>query len=200
MLVTVEELCDYMDVRVPDEPKYNAATWILEGLQSELESWLRRPIEVGTFTETFDTTVWNGVNAYELPVGYAPPVQAFSWGFSHTPVTEVLSVYHTAVGGASVIPEALHYNVNYSITGYGINLFAGLPYGRVTVTYKAGLDGEDIKAFRGMILRAAAREYQNMYDDNRGIQDLNTRQAALQVTGFLDSELERVRRYKRQRI
>ena len=201
MLVTVEELSDYMDKLVPtDESKYNGMTMILEGLESELESYLRRPITVGTFVEHFDTTV---VAPY-LTGGFmnVPVVgpEAISFGFSNTPVTEVLSVYTTGVGGASVVPQGLQRNIDYSITGYGINMFAGLPYGTISVVYRAGLDGPEIKVFRSLILRAASREAQNLYDKNRGLKDMERREVAVQVTGFFPSELESVKRYKRQRI
>jgi hypothetical protein len=70
----------------------------------------------------------------------------------------------------------------------------------VTVTYTAGLDGENIKMFKLMILRAATREMQNMHDDVVGVKDLNPRGVAVAETGFLEKELMMVKRYRRNRI
>ena len=50
MLVTVNDLTTYMDISFSLRQQ-DAAEMVLLGLQSELESYLRRPIEVSTFTE-----------------------------------------------------------------------------------------------------------------------------------------------------
>ena len=50
MLVTVNDLVTYMDISFSLRQQ-DAAEYVLEGLQSELESYLRRPIEVEEFTE-----------------------------------------------------------------------------------------------------------------------------------------------------
>ena len=52
MLVSVQELITYMDIRFSLRQQ-DAAELILAGLQSELESYLRRPIEVTEFTEEY---------------------------------------------------------------------------------------------------------------------------------------------------
>jgi hypothetical protein len=70
----------------------------------------------------------------------------------------------------------------------------------VEITYEAGLDGDSIPIFKLLILRAAAREMQNMYDDVVGVKDLNTRNVGPLITGFLDTELASVRKHKRSRI
>ena len=50
MLVTVDELVRYMDIRFSNTQE-DAAGYVLEGLQYELESYIRRPIEVLTQEE-----------------------------------------------------------------------------------------------------------------------------------------------------
>ena len=50
------------------------------------------------------------------------------------------------------------------------------------------------------MLRAAAREMQNMYDDTVGLKDLTTRNIAPMETGFTDRELAGIRKYRRVRI
>jgi hypothetical protein len=52
MLVTVADLTKYMDIRFSNRQE-EAAEFVLEGLQSELESYLRRPVEVAEFTEVY---------------------------------------------------------------------------------------------------------------------------------------------------
>ena len=50
MLVSVNELITYMDISLSMRQR-DAAELVLSGLQSELESYLRRPIEQTEFTE-----------------------------------------------------------------------------------------------------------------------------------------------------
>ena len=54
--------------------------------------------------------------------------------------------------------------------------------------------------FKLMILRAATREMQNMHDDVVGVKDLNSRNVAPLETGFLEKELNAIRRWRRRRI
>lgn len=52
MLVSISDLSMYMDVRFSIRQE-EAAAFILEGLQSELEGYLRRPVELTDFVETY---------------------------------------------------------------------------------------------------------------------------------------------------
>jgi hypothetical protein len=52
MLVTLNDLTTYMDITLSLRQQ-DAAETILAGLQGELEAYLRRPIEVDTFTEQY---------------------------------------------------------------------------------------------------------------------------------------------------
>ena len=70
----------------------------------------------------------------------------------------------------------------------------------VTVTYTAGLDGAALPVFKLMILRAASREMQNMHDDVVSVKDLTTRNTGPLITGFLDTELSSLRKYRRVRV
>jgi hypothetical protein len=54
--------------------------------------------------------------------------------------------------------------------------------------------------FKLLILRAASREMQNMHDDVVGLKDLTTRNVGPLVTGFLDTELMSLRKYRRSRV
>jgi hypothetical protein len=89
---------------------------------------------------------------------------------------------------------------DYTVHKYGVELYRGFPNDVVSITYTGGLDGSAVKMFKIMILRAAAREVQNMHDDVVGLKDLNTRNVAPLETGFLEKELMAMKSYKRRRI
>jgi hypothetical protein len=268
----------------------DAAQFVIDGLQSELETYLRRPIEVATFVETYvldsdhvglpmGSSLFNDVyNSTDVdPVGIitygTPPPTIY---LKNSPVVSVQSVTvknlsevqqtlgealkrqatvsSATVSGSNVTYTASNhgmtvgqtvsitgmsssalnltskvitsvatntfvvsqsgltagtyaqagtanaYGYDYTVRTYGIDYYRGYANDNVTVTYTAGLAGDGIKMFKLMILRAAAREVQNMHDDVVGIKDLGAREVALQETGFLEKELMSVKRWRRNRI
>jgi hypothetical protein len=209
MLVTVDDLLAYMDIKFTNR-QTRAAQFVLDGLQSELESYLRRPIEAGTFVEDyvipFEGIGYPGTSFfydYSLDttnnsVGvFQPPVTIY---LRNSPVVSVASVYISSPSSASVSPVVQTPNTDYIVQRYGIDLFRAFANDKVTVTYTAGLEGDQIKIFKLLILRAAAREMQNMHDDVVGLKDLETRNVAPLTTGFTEEELRSVRRWRRVRI
>ena len=82
---------------------------------------------------------------------------------------------------------------------FGIDVYGSLPNDKITVTYTAGLAGGNIPMLKLLLLRAAAREMQNMHDDVVGIKDLDPRETALAEIGFLEKELMSIKRYRRVR-
>lgn len=207
MLVSIDELTRYMDIKLTARQE-DAATYILEGLQSEVESYIRRPIEVAQYTEThviqatmvgmptssffydasLDTTLNMGVSVTQ------PPVTIY---LRNTPVVSVTSVILTNTNNDTSTQVS---GIDYVKQRYGIDCYRGYPNDVVTVTYTGGLDGDEIKVFRLMILRAASREMQNMHDDVVGIKDLEPRNVAPMETGFTERELLSVKKYKRVRV
>lgn len=291
MLVTVDHLVSYMDIKFSDRQEA-AAEFVLEGLQSELESYLRRPIEVGTFTETHvipsnDIGIPMGSfftssnpsddsfvssNPVVVSTFSRPPCTVY---LNNSPVTSVKSVsiknsmnlerfYGEAMKRSDTITDAVvaggtvtftvgsheftkgqsvtvtgvtptAFNIvnktitavsdttfsvaNSGVTGtyvsggiavangsdyvvrqYGIDFYPSTPDDTVTVVYNAGLDGANIKMFKLQILRAASREMTNMHDDVVGIKDLDARDTGSKETGFLESELNAMKRWRRIRI
>lgn len=208
MLVSVTEIERYMDIKLT--PRQNhAAGYILEGLQSELESYLRRPVEVNTFTEDYRVESTNvGIPTssffYDVSLGSDNRVETFlqppyTVYLRNSPVVSVDSVIVTSPSpGAS--PETLTEGTDYIVRRYGIDVYRTFANDNIEVTYDAGLDGDQIKHFKLMILRAASREMQNMHDDVVGIKDLETRNTAPLTTGFTPEELASVRRYRRVRV
>jgi len=268
----------------------DAAEMILQGLQSEMETFLGRPVEVTEFVEETHILEANHVNVpmgsyfYNQGLGLgdsdpngiityaAPPSTIY---MRHTPIVSVSKVEidgptlnnkilgeavkrtatitaATVASGTAIYTAANHgftlgqtvtitgatpttYNINakiitavatntfsiansgvtgvytsggtatangseYTVRRYGLDIYTGFANDIIKVTYRGGLDGDNIKMFKLMILRAATREMQNMHDDVVGVKDLNPRGVAIVETGFLETELMQLKKYSRRRI
>lgn len=206
-LVTIGELIDYMDISFTNKQE-DGAQLVLTGLQSELEGWLRRPVEPQPFTESYIVDE----NHFGLPdnIFYNPAFDTADYGISfaavptyiqyvdNSPINSVTSV--TRQGRLDAAPTALTEGSQYVVRPYGVYLFTAYPDDKITITYNAGLDGSTIGIFKLLILRAASREVQNLHDDVVGLKDLNTRNVAPIQTGFTEQELLSVKRWKRHRV
>lgn len=213
MIVTVNEIKTYMDVKLSAKQE-DAAELILAGLQSELEAYLRRPIEVDQFVEEhrldsghlglpMGTFLTANDNTYNSSFMTSPRNDMTTWSspppaiyFKNTPVVSIQEVTVKPLFGTE---RALQDEADYVTRPYGIDYYYGYADDLITVTYTAGLDGTAIPIFKLLILRAASREMQNMHDDVVAVKDLNTRNTGPLVTGFLDTELASVRKYRRVR-
>lgn len=213
MIVSVNDIKTYMDIKLSARQE-DAATMILAGLQSELEAFLRRPIEVSEFTEEhrldsghlgvpMGTFLTANDNTYNSSFTTSPRNDMTTWAtpppaiyFKNTPIVEVSEVKVKPLFGDEKI---LQEETDYVTRKYGIDYYYGWSDDLITVTYTAGLDGASIPVFKLLILRAASREMQNMHDDVVGVKDLNTRNVGPVITGFLDTELSSVRKYRRVR-
>lgn len=208
MLVTVSELADYMDQRFTNR-QADSAEIVLAGVQSEVEIWIRRPVESQEFVEIYhvpedylvisaeahfyDRSLdrsYNGLNNL-----IAPPFQLH---LRNTPVVDVSRVRKKGrvETSFSVMPP----NTSWKFTRWGLELFNVLAFDTLEVTYTAGLDGENIPYIRQVILRAAAREMQNMVDDVVGLKDLNARQITIKEIGLTEAEKMMLKRLKRKQI
>lgn len=212
MLVTVTELQNYMDIRFSNRQE-TAADYVLEGLQSELESYLGRPVEVQEFTDVYvmpNNHVgvpltsfmydWDDVGddgaTREMGMLAAPPPTIY---LENSPVVSVESVtIRRPHDPTNAIVQVEHRD--YVVRKYGIDIYQAFANDKVTIEYTAGLDGSSIKAFKLLILRAATREMQNMHDDVVGIKDLETRNVAPLETGFMEKELASIKKWRRVRI
>lgn len=209
MLVSVDELVDYMDIKFTVRQR-RAAEYVLAGLQSELEAYLRRTIEVVTATEDYVVANDWSLVAYSSffydpskdttlnpIISYSPIVTVYT---RNSPIISVASLTITPLTSASVTPVAQVENQDFTVHRYGIDVYNAGPNDRVTVTYTSGLAGADIQVFRLLILRAASREMQNMHDDVVGLKDLETRNVAPLQTGFTELELKSVKRWRHHRL
>jgi hypothetical protein len=207
MLVAVNQLQKYMDVRFSNTQQ-DAAEYVLEGLQSELESYLRRPVEIDTFTESHVMeSNYVGVPTTSFFYNYSQDTTQQSLGYMQPPVTVYLRNSPVISVDEVVITNYLGTNTqpqvegqDYIVRRFGVDCYRAIANDTITVTYTAGLDGDKIKHFRSLILRAATREMQNMHDDVVGVKDLNTRNVAPLQTGFTEEELRSIKRWRRHRI
>lgn len=214
MIVSVNDIKTYMDIRLSARQE-DAAEMILAGLQSELEAYLNRPVEISEFEEEHRLdnrhigvpmgsflTVKNNTysdafyetNAVDYTTWASPPPTIY---LRNTPIVSVQEVKVKPIFGQEKVLEPER---DYVVRRYGIDYYYGYADDLVTITYTAGLDGSSIPMMKLTILRAASREMQNMHDDVVGIKDLNTRNVGPLVTGFLDTELAALRRYRRVQI
>jgi hypothetical protein len=188
---------------------------ILAGLQSEMETFLDRPIEVQEFEEQHVVeSMYRGV-----PMGTflsAPPhsytdsfvqsnmVDNSTWATPPSTIylrnSPVIAVEEVTVKPLQGILRTLTVEDDYVVRRFGIDYFYALDGDTITITYTAGLNGANIPMFKLLILRAASREMQNMHDDVVGIKDITTRNVGPLVTGFLDTELASLRKYRRVRV
>jgi len=214
MIVSVNDVKTYMDIRLTPKQE-DAAELIIAGLQGELEAYLNRRLEVDEIVEehrldsshtgmplnsflsvknnTYSDAFYE-TSAVDYTTWASPPPTIY---MRQTPIVSVSEVKVKPVFGQE---RVLVEEQDYIVRKFGIDYFYGYADDLVTITYTAGLDGASIPFLRLAIIRAAAREMQNMHDDVVGIKDLNTRNVGPLVTGFLDSELIVLRRYRRRQI
>ena len=208
MLVEVADLAKYMDIKFSNR-QVDAAGFVLAGLQSELEAYLRRPLEVDEYVDEEHVVDWEHLM---LPVSSffydhnidmtnyprSTLVTPYTVHLRNSPVTTVTEV--TLYTKTREDPMVLNEGLDYVVRRYGIDVLVVLQNEILTVTYTAGLDGASIPVFKLLILRAATREMQNMHDDVVGVKDLSARDVAPAVTGFTQEELRSVKRWKRHQI
>lgn len=208
MLVSQTDLERYMDIKFTNRQSH-AADFVLEGLQAELEAILRRPIEVGTYEEIHkveynNVGIPNSSFFYDYSLDTTGNVLSFlqppyTFYVEHSPIVSVESITTSGpTPGSDII--TLEEGRDYVVRRYGIDIYRTFANDTLTVEYTAGLAGGEIKIFKLLILRAAAREMQNMHDDVVGIKDLETRNVAPLTTGFTPEEINSIRRYRRVRI
>ena len=213
-LVTFADVKTFMDISL-SLTQEDACTTILEGLQSELEAYLGRPVESTTYTNETHImpsehvgvpmgSFFHNNDSSEMSAGATvadhiftePPATVY---LRNSPVTAVTTVTRTpAMVGATT--DTLTENQDYVVRRFGLDVYGSYANDKIVVTYTAGLDGANTKVFKLMILRAATREMQTMHDDVVGVKDLEPRSVAPMETGFLDKELLAIKRYRRIRV
>jgi len=205
-LVTVGDLQNYADWSFSDTQK-QAAEGVIAGLQVEMETYLRRPVELTRFRDDYtvpsnyrasslNSTFYDGTDVTGVTQQYQ--LETFILSLDNSPVGKVLEVTSSTPSGS--VTKTLAEGTDYVVRKFGIEFFGGIGADfLIKVTYDAGLDGKDIDYFKLVILRAAIREMQNMHDDVVAVKDLETRNVGPLQTGFLDTELSMLKRWRRVR-
>jgi len=210
-IATVADLKTYMDISLTNR-QVDAAEMVLAGLQSEIELFLRRPVEVVASTEvhripsthtgvpmssSFVNTNPSGNSLFGSQVNNTtyldPPKTVY---LLNTPVVSVSEVKLKPLMGTE---RTLVVEQDYIVRRFGVDVFPAYADDLVTVTYQGGLNGATIPSIKLLILRAATREMQNMHDDVVGVKDLEPRNVAPMQTGFLETELMSLKRYRKNR-
>jgi hypothetical protein len=169
MLVSIDELIDYMSNVTLKADQREAVELILEGVQSEVETHLNRPVEPVRVTET----LWPDANGFIFP--------------TRTPLLRVVSLLNgtTPVTTWSVESGGLYVGAFYSTSG-------------LQLTYDAGLPEDAMKMVRLTILRVASREVQNKHDDTLSAKALDTKDTAPLPEGLQDEDRKRIDRWRRR--
>lgn len=203
MLVTVEDLATYMDQPRFSNRQEEAAEFVLAGLQSELETILRRPIEVDEYVEQFrvDETYLNGRNIF-LPMSddfMSYVEKPYVITVSNSPVSAISQVRVKIYPGDGdwQVHEA---GLDYTPRKWGLDMYRVGANDIVEVAYTGGLDGQAIAFFKLSILRAASREMTNQVDDVVGLKELQTNDVQMKQTGFTEEEIRVLQRWKRKQI
>lgn len=211
-LVTVEDLKNYMDIDFTTKQQ-EGAQLVLDGLHGELEFILRRPIEVDSYTQVVVVPANKNPYAARPPFAYDSALSGASYvsknlgllsvpydvHLDESPVISVESVSRTPAGGTS---EALTEGTDFIREVWGVYVYGVGEGDSLTIEYTAGLNLDETKLsfLKLIMLRAAARETQNLHDDVVGLKDLETRNVAPLDVGFTDMEVERLNRFRRYRI
>ena len=209
MLVDADDLATYMDLGRFNNRQEANADIILEGVQAEIASYLRRPVEPEEFIEVYtipedylyispsayfyDRTL--DVTADSIERIVEPP---YTLHLRQSPVSTVEEV--RVKGRAAASWTTLTAGTQYVASRWGIDMFSVQAFDQVEVTYTAGLEEQAQKYIRLLILRVASREMQNLTDDVVGLKDLNTREVAVQDVGLTERDLMVLKRWRRRQI
>lgn len=208
MLVSVRELTAYMDRSLTNRQQ-DAAELVLAGAQAEVETFLRRPVEVDEFTYVYvipEDNLWVNTESYFydrtldtansiVPV-LRPPFQL------HLPNAPVVDVSEVIVypfnGKPGTPPLVFTVNDHYLVRRWGLDIYSVWSGDKIVITYTAGL--EPNAHIKQTILRMAAREMQNMTDDVVGLKDFQNRAATVAEIGLTDAEKRNLDPLRRKRV
>lgn len=206
MLVSVKELADYMDRSLTNRQEDNAIV-VLQGLEAEVEAEINRPVSVREFVEDHvvaDTysPIWSDSYFYDRTLDRANSLgrfvmPAYMLSLRQAPVVSIDEVILYPINNEDN-PVTLQAGVHYVERRWGLDVFACGRNDRLNVTYTAGLPENPV--IKQVILRAAAREMQNMTDDVVGLKDFQNRSATVADIGLTDMDRKVLRRFKRRKV
>lgn len=175
-IIEVDDLIDYMsDIDLSSDQR-TAAEFVIAGAQAEVESYLGRPLERVTRTETL-----------------VPDLNGVIWPYA-TPIVSVSGI--TYLGNGGVILPMLVPVVNPGSNG----IYVGWGYGPVTITYVGGLHPQAVPIARLTVLRIAAREMENRHDDTLSVRDLSTDSSDPNPLGMQPEDERRLERWRHRTV
>lgn len=184
-IVSVPEFQNYMSGFRMTDVQGMAAQAVLDGVQSELEVYLNRNVQMRRVQET-------------LPIQTNGTVHV-----SNSPIVELYGVYSSNMvsGAPSTTPMILGVGAWRSGSNYIRVGYYGYGGGYVSVDYKGGMNGDKIPGLKLAIMRVAAREFAHNHDDGMTAQNTELRPPADPTPtpkGWTTDELARFDRYRRR--
>lgn len=189
-IVTVPEFQNYMSgVRMTPVQEQSAQT-ILDGVQSELESYLNRPVQVHRLQELVsvrDGAIYPRVTPIQHIYSLSHLDQSGNPG---PPIKRFTN--NSIFQGKNFIEYGRYYG--YGSYGYGFT-------DRVLLDYAAGINGDKHPGLKTAILRVASREFTGKLDGSMTIQNLDGRtpdSPEPTVRGWTEDELKKFDRLRRR--
>lgn len=199
-LVSVPDLIAYMSDIKLEAAQHQAAEYVLEGVEGEVESYLNRPIASGQHTETTYATYDGFVRLGVTPINSIESVS----------ILDQL----VPVESYRVVPGGFRLSMPY-VGGPGLFItlgelsMAGMTPGSteqtgipIIVTYTGGLPADAARQVRLEILRIAAAEMQNHHDDTLSSAGQERGRAGSRPTvlpyGLDDNSRKRLSRFRRR--
>lgn len=182
-IVTVPELRNYLSgIGITDTQKVSAEL-ILDGVQSELETYLNRSVQQRRVIE------------------YVPVTNMGHAIASNTPIMELYGVYGSDPRNTVVTPRPMPLLPGAWRPGQSYVALGFLFQSAVWVDYLGGYNGDKIPGLKLAILRVAAREFVHQHDDGMTVQNTEMRPPAdptPQPKGWQIEELTAFDRYRRR--
>ena len=175
MIVSVDELVDYMSNVSLNADQREAAELVLEGVQAEVETYVNRSLEPGEYEELLT------------------PDEAGYVYFTQTPVSEIISVNERPPTPLPVPYTPV--SVWHDFTDGQLVVGA---YAPVVVKYKFGLPPHAYRFLKLEVLRIASREMEVRHDDTLGVTDLTARAATPRPIALQDDDRLRLNRWRRR--
>lgn len=181
-IVTTQELANYLGGWKYTSVQELDAQAILDGVQSELERYINRPLQMRRVVEA---------------------AQGTALGFVHlavTPIVAVHGIYRANTDGAQ---GELITSLPRDFFQRGSNFLKVGICGRVYVDYTGGVNGDIDPGVKLAIKRVAAREFMYKHNDGVALDNTEGRKSedpVPQPKGWTDEELKRFDRMRRRTI
>lgn len=200
MLVSAEELSDYMSGIRLNENQRRAAEAVLAGVQADLENYLHRPVEPVRSRELVRVDRSGYLNVRHTPVQAVLRIQNYGATLP-TPPRNVVPNYTPDPLSIELSDYAPINNGDQMIVPGGVKY--GNPNDYVLIEYLAGGSKrimDSLPQIRLAIMRVAAREVQFMHDDTMSLRNANATPPAdtIPQKGWTEDELRKFDRLRRR--